>query len=387
MAILSYKRVSGRRVCRICGKRDWCSYTPDEKISFCARIIENATRISRTGWGIFHHEKIDFVRRRLPCPAEEPPPKAELAPLEIRHFAYQKLIELAPASRTAEILNGPKGLRARKILDFENYGSMPPNRTERNALAKNLRNQINREFPDFGRENNSSIKGVPGFWLDKGGRARLWQDKDYNFPLLVIPYRNQDGLIQACQLRFMTESALTLRYAWLSMPAKSGGLSSGSPLHFAGRGQWFSEKSVFITEGALKAETVKVFKPDLSVVASGGATCSHEQVISVSRFRPVILGFDKDYAENKHVARAVAKLVVSRFEDSRDFNYEFNLSLLTWDGTSRGIDDALLQKSAIRKISALEWFESLCGKVKTEAHGVLKEILQPSFRPKFSISA
>lgn len=187
MAILPYKRVSRRRVCRICGKPDWCSYTPDEKISFCARIVENSTRVSRTGWGIFYHEKTGFSERRLPCPHQPPMKKAKLAPLEIRHFAYQKLIEFSPAFESKEITDGPKGLRARKILDFENYGSLPPNGDKRNALAKNIRNQINQKFPDYVRENKSSISGVPGFWLDKNGKARLWQDKDYNFPLLVIP--------------------------------------------------------------------------------------------------------------------------------------------------------------------------------------------------------
>lgn len=356
------------------------------KISFCARIAQNATRVSRTGWGIFYHEKSGFSDRRLPSsPSRSPLKKAELAPLEIRHFAYQKLFEFSPAFESKEITDGHKGLRARKILDFENYGSLPPNSDKRNALAKNIRNQINQKFPDYVRENKSSISGVPGFWLDKNGKARLWQDKDYNFPLLVIPYRNEDGLIQACQIRFMTDSVLGARYIWLSMPEKSDGLSSGSPLHFAGFGQTFSEKAVLITEGALKAETVKVFKPDLCVLASGGVTCSHEQIISAAR-RPLILGYDNDYAENTHVARAIAKLVLSRFEDSREFEYDFDLSVLTWNDEARGIDDALLQKSPIRRISLIDWFESLRGKSRAEAHGILKEMFHSASLSKLSIA-
>jgi len=112
--------------------------------------------------------------------------------------------------------------------------------------------------------------------------------------------------------------------------------------HFAGVGQPFFDKPVLITEGALKAETVKVFKPDLNVIASGGVSCSDEQLISVSRFYPVLIAFDKDFAENRHLARAMAKLIVSRFNDSRNYNYDFNLNILSWDGAAGGIDDALV---------------------------------------------
>ena len=277
----------------------------------------------------------------------------ELAPIEIRHFAYQKLIELSPASNSEEIINGLKGLRARKILDFENFGSLPRTLTERNAIAKNIRNLINKTFPLFVRQQKSSIDGVPGFWLDKSGKARLWQDKDYKFPMLLIPYRNEKGLIEACQIRFMTDSDLRLRYVWLSIPGKSGGLSSGSPLHFATEPSF--GKPFLITEGALKAETVKVFKPGLNIIAAAGVSCSHEQIISSARFYPVILAFDKDSAENKHVARAVANLILDRFHDSRYYDYSFDLSVLYWDDDEIcGIDDALLQKLKIRKTSVFE---------------------------------
>ncbi|HMS43001.1 MAG TPA: hypothetical protein PKE69_22420, partial [Pyrinomonadaceae bacterium] len=65
-----YKRVSRQRICLICGKPDWCSYTPDSRISFCARIITNADRVSRTGWGVFYHEKLLFADAPLPFPSK-----------------------------------------------------------------------------------------------------------------------------------------------------------------------------------------------------------------------------------------------------------------------------------------------------------------------------
>jgi hypothetical protein len=82
----------------------------------------------------------------------------------------------------------------------------------------------------------------------------------------------------------------------------------------------------------------------------------------------------------------MAKLIVSQFKDSQNYNYDFNLNILTWDGAAGGIDDALMQRLKMRGISVYEWFDSLRGKVKIEAHGFLKEVFQSEFSPSFSIS-
>ena len=205
MSHSSYRRVNRKRVCLICGKPDWCSFTPDEKISFCARIIQNANRVSRTGWGVFYHENSFSDFQALSCPSKHPPKKPELAPIEIRDFAYRKLIELAPAANSEEIINGPKGLRERKILNFENYGSLPQSRIERNKIAKKIRCLINRNFPEYVRKQKLSITGLPGFWIDKVGKIQIGTAKDYFCPVMVIPYLDINGFIQACQIRFMSK--------------------------------------------------------------------------------------------------------------------------------------------------------------------------------------
>ena len=51
--------------------------------------------------------------------------------------------------------------------------------------------------------------------------------------MLLIPYRNEHGLIQACQIRFFGNTGnKSFRYVWLSTPEKSQGVSCGFPLHF-----------------------------------------------------------------------------------------------------------------------------------------------------------
>lgn len=368
-----YKRVNRRRTCLICGKPDWCSYTPDAKISFCARVVQNADRISRTGWGVFYHEKALFDKAPLHAPSEPPPKKGELAPIEIRDFAYRKLIEFAPAHNSKEIIDGPKGLRARKIIDFENYGSLPQKISERTAIARKIRNLINQTFPDFIRQKKSNITSVPGFWLDKNGNSRIWLNKDYSCPLMLIPYRNEKGLIEACQIRFMENLRTRIRYVWLSVPGKSNGLSCGSPLHFAGFNIPISGKTVLITEGALKAETVKVYKPDMNLVAGSGVNCLHDRIITVTRNCPVILGFDSDYIVNSHVARAIAKLVIAIFIDSLKHNYYFDLNILTWHKSIKGIDDALLQKAFVCGITPAQWLKILSRSCRIEVERVINE--------------
>lgn len=364
MASSNYRRVSRKRACGICGKTDWCSYTPDEKISFCARENKGSDRTSRTGWGVFYHEKTLFQNHiEPPFPHRPPPPtKPELAPIEIRDFVYRKLLALAPATDSVKITDGEKGLRARKIFDFENYGALPQTQSERRELARIIRNAVNRSFPDHVRKQKTATAGLPGFWLDERGRIQLWTEKDYACPLMLIPYRDEQGFIQACQIRFMCRRMSTedsLRYVWLSTPDRSGGASCGSPLHFARRKPFFADKPFLITEGALKAATAQIFKPGFNVVAAGGVTSSHEQIVLATRFRPMFLAFDADYAENIYVARAIARLLSFRASDAEEFNYEPQINILSWDKKAKGIDDALLSGISVESISPSQWFASL----------------------------
>ncbi|MCB1024679.1 MAG: hypothetical protein KDB79_09830 [Acidobacteria bacterium] len=80
---------------------------------------------------------------------------------------------MAPATNSEEIISGPKGLRERKLLDFGNYGSLPQSRIERNKIAKKIRHLINRNFPDYVRSLKSGVGGLPGFWLNKRGKALI----------------------------------------------------------------------------------------------------------------------------------------------------------------------------------------------------------------------
>lgn len=103
-------------------------------------------------------------------------------------------------------------------------------------------------------------------------------------PLLVIPYKDANGLIQACQIRLHANdiSFNEKRYCWLSSPLERHGTSSGTPIHFTFvKEKLLPGETVLITEGALKVDTVVRFRPNARVIANPPNTCA---------MRPVILG-------------------------------------------------------------------------------------------------
>lgn len=59
------------------------------KFRFRARVTAKSDRVSRTGWGIFYHEKPLFPIEKISAPRWSPLRRVELAPIEIRDFAYQ----------------------------------------------------------------------------------------------------------------------------------------------------------------------------------------------------------------------------------------------------------------------------------------------------------
>jgi len=140
-----------------------------------------------------------------------------------------------------------------------------------------------------------------------------------------------------------------LRYIWLSTPKKSGSASCGCPLHFV---RPFAKPAlllqpILVTEGALKAETVQAFCPWFNVVAIGGISSSHSELIKASRFFPLLIGFDNDFFDNLQVLRQFTRFLCARFSDAKKHRYNPDLKILTWSSKFKGIDDALIHNQTI----------------------------------------
>ncbi|MBK6591208.1 MAG: hypothetical protein IPG22_23400 [Acidobacteria bacterium] len=306
--ITGYQRVSRRSPCRICGKPDWCSTTKDQNIAFCARSATNADRLSGKGWGIFYDESRSPLRagHALPQKQLSRSKSTSVAPIEIRHKSYQSLIKLSPLPASAELIYGNEWL-FRQGQEFGRWGILPKLATERHRLVRLLSELLAKEeaaIPPF--------EGVPGFWRGPNGRPRLGSDFDYNDDLLLIPFLDSNGLIQACQMKAIgkTKNAPG-KYQWLSSIGKRDGCSSGTPLHHEGpvgfRGK--TTKTVLVTEGVLKAAAAQHFLPDRYVVASGGVATSHREIVKAARQKILEIAFDADCFTNPHVARALASLL------------------------------------------------------------------------------
>lgn len=154
-------------------------------------------------------------------------------------------------------------------------------------------------------------------------------------------------------------------------------MTSGSPLHFAcdfGSTD-NSHKPILVTEGALKAQTVQNIRANLRVLGIGGVTCSHSEIVSVSRFVPLMIGCDMDYLDNHFVSRAIAKLVKLRLLDSERFGYPADVEILSWDSAVKGIDEALLRNFPVRSLGVFEWLQLLDETAQTDAYRLLPSLL------------
>ncbi|HMM78446.1 MAG TPA: hypothetical protein PKC65_00325 [Pyrinomonadaceae bacterium] len=354
-----YRRVSKRRPCTICGKPDWCSTTRTETISFCARSTLNADRVSRYGWGVYYHNEyrsgfdLNFQRTFNCSPtAKKINVSTDLASPSIRDKVYRKLIELSPASSNNEIVNGRGGLLERGVQDVSQYGNLPRLQNERRVLTGRL-------VDAMAAEGIHSFEGIPGFWRDAYGRLRLWSEHDSFDDLMLIPFVGPDGLIRACQIRFMRYIPnKSGRYIWLSSAKERSGSSAGAHLHHAGR-TLLTAKAILVTEGALKAATAKRFLTDRYVVGNSGVATSHQEIIETARRRSLEIAFDNDSFTNPHVARALATLLTLRLADQRSYKYDEEVRILIWDKRFNGIDEALLAGHRLSSLTVGEWINEL----------------------------
>jgi len=211
----------------------------------------------------------------------------------------------------------------------------------------------------------------------KRAKFDLWQACDYPHPLLLIPYRNPAGKIQACQIRFT--GALKpnkKRYLWLSLPAMNSA-GSGTPLHYAGWKSFgrrdYHGKPILVTEGALKADAVNKFEAEYFAIANGGVSCAHEIIVNISRGKTLYLAFDNDYHENPAVVRQLARLLKLRLDDNRANDTPAATKILVWERTEKGIDDALLKGERLDEITILDWFSAPNEQYREEVRKVWEE--------------
>jgi hypothetical protein len=335
------------------------------------RISNGSKGTSRNGGNIFHHNRLFLVASPRLARKEAPPP-IEIAPIEVRNAVYQELMRRSPALKYySQLIDGPSGLLSRGLResDTQNYGALPRTHKERASLAHTLNKFLKVRFPEFAvRTTHTAIIGVPGFWQDEAGNLQLWNPRDYNMPLLVIPYRDDQGRIQACQLRLHRNDFRTgeKKYRWFACPFERRGASSGTPIHSTFKPADLPPgKTVIITEGALKAEVLVSLRPKARVIAASGVSCSHAEIIDAARPYNALIAFDADYKTNPAVARQLARLIAAREHDVAVHNLNTTTRIATWQ-RYKGIDDAVLANVPLEPLTILEWLSTLEGTLLKE---------------------
>ena len=339
------------------------------------RQKEGARGTANNGGNIHVHTEIPINNATL-IPSRIPsPPPISIAPLEIRDAVFTELIRLSPAAKyPTELVTGPSGLYARGLAEQHALalGALPPTHDGRTALATALNEYVHDTFPNH----KPGVVGIPGFWQAPSGTVHIWKLYNYRMPILVIPYKNGEGLIQACQIRLHENDirAGEKRYRWLASPSEPRGTSSGTPIHFT----FFpanlpAGETVVITEGGLKAETVVHHRPRARLIATTGVSCSHDQIIEAARPYNALIAFDSDHRTNRFVCRQLARLIARRSADSAEHKLGTTTTVLVWDGP-KGIDEAILQNVVLRIKTVSEWYETLKTEPREEVQRFWNEI-------------
>jgi len=375
-----FRKVTTKRPCRICHKPDWCGYSTDERTSICMRVSDGAKGTARNGGNIHVHN--DVPPTNSPRYNTKPaPPSIEIAPIEIRDAVYRELIRSSPVQKYyPHLIDGPDGLLSRGLLEGEtsNYGALPPTRKERAQLARQLCKFVIDKFPEYCRRYSyAGVVGIPGFWQDANGIVQLWKPREHKMPMLVIPYKDDRGRTQACQLRLhkcdIPEGEK--RYRWLASPLERRGCSSGTPIHFTFKPSTLPKgKTVVITEGALKAEILVSLRPQVRAIATSGVSCSHAEIVEAARTYNALIAFDADHKTNPAVCRQLARLIAAREQDAASRNLSTTTKIVYWEGY-KGIDDAAkAEKVTFTTLSIPEWLATLKGDPLDEVNKVWNEI-------------
>lgn len=262
-------------------------------------------------------------------------PQAERAGAQEIHQTYSLLLNmlsLTPAHR-AHLRSEKRGLTDGQIDSF-GFRSTPPF-----FLCRSLTERLMKQ--------GCTVEGVPGFYLHEKG---YWTVRFSSRAAgILIPAVGIDGLIRGMQILLNTpfkdkddppEKSGT-KYIWLSSSGKNMGVTSGSPVHFAGSP---FARTIYVTEGMLKADIAHCLT-DRSFLAVAGANNVGQldqlfAMMAQNGTELVIEAHDMDKYSNEMIAKGSSKI----YQIAR--KHGMDCRRLTWNPNHKGIDDWQL---ALRK--------------------------------------
>lgn len=276
----------------------------------------------------------EYAPRVKSAPVSDVPQPRRASPQDIHRTltALLAMLTLSPAHR--EHLRTKRGLTDEQIEHF-GFKSTPPACLSRAITARLM-------------EQGCVVQGVPGFYLDSGGK---WRAKFHQRTSgILIPLRGVDGLLQGLQIRLdrpirdkddPPEKA-GAKYLPFSSTSKPMGVTSGSPIHFVGDP---SSRVVYVTEGALKADVAHALTGRTFAATMGvnNITGMDELFAFLRRngTAEIIEAEDMDKYSNPNVSRGASKVHELAAKNG------LTCRRLVWNPNYKGIDDwqlALHQK-------------------------------------------
>lgn len=277
------------------------------------------------------------VRSFVPTKKTEDEPR--LAPVKVRDMAYRTMLSylrLSQKHRADLIARGLSDDRI-KTVGYKTYfvGDYAEKRNLAAAVIKKV----------------GTLKGVPGYSLDKKGNATFPKMSKEG---ILVPYLNREHEVQGLQIRRNTED-LSIRedgkrenkYIWFSSKDRPDGVGPRTFVHYAvDWNKWFKKgyspilkKKILLTEGAMKADIVHFLSGEPVIAVPGVNSLSEFQkelpFLRESGVETIVCCYDMDYLTNESVRRAEKKMKIMVEKAGLSF------SRLTWDKRYKGLDDYL----------------------------------------------
>ena len=255
-------------------------------------------------------------------------PQSEPAAPQTIHQTLTLLLEqlsLSPRHR-AHLLSPKRGLTDAQIERF-GFKSTPPS-----FLCRGLAERL--------LAKGCTLQGVPGFYQGEDGK---WTVNFTNRTSgILIPAVGMDGLL--CGMQILLDRPLRdkddppdkqgAKYIWFSSANRPMGVTSGSPVHFAG--DPFA-KTVYVTEGLLKADIAHCLTGRSFAAVAGVANLANLErqlpALAHGGVQTIVEAFDMDKLSKPQVSAACEKL------ERMVLSNRMQCIHLTWDSTYKGIDD------------------------------------------------
>jgi hypothetical protein len=327
----SFRNVSHRHPCPVCGRGDWCSLSEDGEVCLCRRISAGGEERIDSGGATYYLHRLNPSTKRtatLPLRHRSENSGGQRAGPEVLHQVYSALLDALS-------------------LDAHHVG-----RLHERGLRGDLRAAGYRSLHQRGRYHavqhliaaglEQLLPGVPGFSVEQGERGPYWTVK--GAVGLLIPIRDVEERIVALSVRADFVEGKQARYTFVSSK-KFGGPGPGAPVHIT---LFTGDKSVLrITEGALKADITTNLSGILTIGLAGLTWQSALPVVRRLGSTRVKVALDADARRNPNVSGALVRLV-------RDLRRDKNLivELEVWDESGgKGIDDLLAVGKAPRVLT------------------------------------